>query len=258
MNSQLQKAQQAVDSKQKELDVETQLANKLNAKLSITRIPVNDPLLRATDAQITSVPDDNYVYINLGMGDHVVPGMTFEVYSRRDGIPKQDDMMSPDDMPVGLGSIEVERVDEAVSECRVTKLEVGRHMTAGDLIANLVYDRNTKFNFVVYGKFDLAQSGAPKAADAQKIKALINEWGGAMQKDITVDTDFVVMGATPVIKDFSDEDLQDPLNRRLQEEQQAEYQAYQDELDKAKSLNIPIMNQNRFLYFCGYYDNAQR
>ena len=105
MNSQLQKAQQAVDSKQKELDVETQLANKLNAKLSITRIPVNDPLLRATDAQITSVPDDNYVYINLGMGDHVVPGMTFEVYSRRDGIPKQDDMMSPDDMPVGLGSI---------------------------------------------------------------------------------------------------------------------------------------------------------
>jgi len=258
MNAQLQRAQQAVDSKQKELDVETQLANKLNAKISMTRIPVNDPLLRQTDAQIASVASDDVVYINLGMGDHVVPGMTFEVYSRRDGIPKQDDLMSEDNMPIGLGSIEVERVDEAVSECRVTKLEIGRHFTVGDLIANLVYDRNTKFRFVVYGKFDLGQTGVPRAGDAQKIKALVNEWGGAIQKDINVDTDFVVMGTTPVIKDFSDEDLQDPVNRRLLEEQKADYQAYEDELDKAKSLNIPIMNQNRFLYFCGYYDNAQR
>jgi len=32
--------------------------------------------------------------------------------------------------------------------------------------------------------------------------------------------------------------------------------AYDDVLNQAKELHIPIMNQNRFLYFCGYYENA--
>lgn len=258
MNSELQKAQQAISAKGKELDTETKLAQQLTAKLDGRRISPIDPLLRQPDGQIMSVASENTVYINLGLGDHLVPGMTFEVYSRREGIPKQDDLMSSEDMPVGLASIEVEEVLASVSRCRVIHTEIGQHITEGDLIANLVYDRNTKYNMVVYGDFDLGQTGKPKDSDRQKIDALITEWGGHIQKNIDVDTDFVVMGAEPVIDQFSPEDLEDPLNRQKQEDEKAAYDAYQAELDKAEKLGIPIMNQNRFLYFCGYYDNAQR
>jgi len=166
--------------------------------------------------------------------------------------------MSAENMPVGEASIEVEQVLASVSQCRVTRMEIGQHIAEGDLIANLVYDRNTKYNLVVYGDFDLGQTGKPKKGDNQKIEALVTEWGGHVQKDIDVDTDFVVMGSEPKMDKFTADDLNDPLNRQMQQNEQAAYDAYQAVLEKAEKLGIPIMNQNRFLYFCGYYDNAQR
>jgi hypothetical protein len=258
MNSQLQKAQTSMQETARQLDQEKRLSNELVSKLAGKRVSPLDPLLRQTDGYVTSVASEDIVYINLGAGDHIVPGMTFEVYSHRDGIPKQDDMMAEENLPVGLASIEVERVLSGVSECRVIKTEIGQHIGIGDLIANLVYDRNTKYNLVVYGDFDLSQSGKPKAGDAQKIKALITDWGGQVQKNIDVDTDFVVMGAEPKVEQFTTDELNDPLNKQTQDEEKAAYDAYQAELEKAQKLGIPVMNQNRFLYFCGYYNNAQQ
>jgi hypothetical protein len=258
MNSELQKAQQAQEATAKQLDAETRVATKLVDKLAKRRVSPIDPLLRQPDGYIVSVASQEIVYINLGMGDHIVPGMTFEVYSRREGIPKQEDLMQAEEMPVGLGSIEVEQVLASASECRVIKTEIGQHFSEGDLIANLVYDRNTKYNMMVYGDFDLAQTGKPKKGDRQKIEALIAEWGGTVQNSINEDTDFVIMGKEPTIEQFTAEELQDPLNKQTQDDEKAAYDAYQGVLNKAISLGIPIMNQNRFLYFCGYYDNAQR
>jgi NAD-dependent DNA ligase len=87
---------------------------------------------------------------------------------------------------------------------------------------------------------------------------LITEWGGQVQNNIDVDTDFVVMGAEPKIEQFTADELNDPLNKQIQDDQKAAYDAYQDQLEKAEKLGIPIMNQNRFLYFCGYYNSAQQ
>jgi hypothetical protein len=258
MNSQLQKAQTSMQEKDRELDQAKRLSNELVTKLAGKRVSPLDPLLRQSDGYITSVASDDIVYINLGTGDHIVPGMTFEVYSHRDGVPKQDDLMTDENLPVGLASIEVERVLSGVSECRVIKTEIGQHIGIGDLIANLVYDRNTKYNLVVYGDFDLSQSGKPKAGDAQKIKALITNWGGQVQKNIDVDTDFVVMGAEPKVDQFTADELNDPLNKQTQDEEKAAYDAYQAQLEQAEKLGIPVMNQNRFLYFCGYYNNAEQ
>jgi hypothetical protein len=257
-NVELQKDQQLVEAKDRQLDQAKRLSTALGDKLAGRRISPIDPMLRQADGMISSVATEDVVYINLGSGDHLVPGMTFEVYNHREGIPKQDDLMSEENMPVGVASIEVERVFASDSQCRVLKMGPGQHINEGDYIANLVYDRNTKYNFVVYGNFDLGQTGQPKAADRQKIAALVTEWGGHIQKEINVDTDFVVMGREPEVRQFTADELQDPLNRRLLDDQKAEYDAYAAELDKAKELHIPIMNQNRFLYFCGYYDNAQR
>jgi hypothetical protein len=203
------------------------------------------------------VASDDVAYINLGSGDHIVPGMTFEVYDKRDGVPRLGDGMSPEDMPVGLGSVEVESVDHASSQVRVT-LEPNQHITEGDLIANLVYDRNVKYNFYVYGKFDLGQTRHPTDQDRDKILALIAHWGGRLQKTINVDTDFVVMGAEPTVEDFTQDQLEDPFFVRKKNDEEADLKAYNDILSKARDLHIPVMNQNRFLYFVGYYDNALR
>jgi hypothetical protein len=228
------------------------------AKLDGIRVPVEDPIVRRSDGQILQVASDDIVYITLGMGDHIVPGMTFEVYDRDEGIPKLGDGMSSDNMPVGKGSIEVERVDAASSQCRVIKLQPNQTIQNGDLIANLVYNRNIKFNFYVYGKFDLGQTGHPSDSDRDKILSLIDRWGGKIVKKIDVDTDFVVMGAEPKVEDFTDDQLQDPFYVRRKNDEEADQKAYDDTLDKAREYHIPVMNQNRFLYFIGYYDTAQR
>ena len=114
-------------------------------------------------------------------------------------------------------------------------------------------DPNTKYNFVVYGKFDLSGSGAD---DSQIVKRLITQWGGKLQDKIDIDTDFVIMGTEPVPP--SNGDPSDPqIQIRLQQYKQ-EFARYQAQVTTANQLSIPIMNQNRFLYFIGYFDQAKR
>src|SRR5208283_5228929 len=111
--------------------------------------------------------------------------------------------MAEGNMPIGIGSIEIRHVSLAVSQCRVINVQPGRMIHLGDLVANIVYDRNTKYNFVVYGKFDLSQTGRPSEVDADKIRSLILRWGGKLQTSPDVDTDFIVMGSEPVVTDLT-------------------------------------------------------
>jgi NAD-dependent DNA ligase len=259
-NVQMSQLQKTIEVKDNQIALKQRANEALIDKLSLRRISVTDPILRQPDGYIQSLAaETDIVYINLGEGAHIVPGMTFEVYNQRDGIPKQDDLMSEDNLPVGEASIEVQNVLSNGAQCRVIKTEIGQHINAGDPIANLVYDRNTKYKFVVYGDFDLGQTGTARAGDRQKIEALVTRWGGQIQKEVTADTDFVVMGKVPEVHSFPAEELaDDPIVKQQQEEEKATYDAYEKVLDSAKDLHIPFMNQNRFLYFCGYYDNAMR
>ena len=134
----------------------------------------------------------------------------------------------------------------------------GQAMSEGDFIVNLVYDKNTKYKFLVFGNFDLAQTGKPVAADAEIIKRLITQWGGTVTKDVNVDTDFVILGAEPVVDTPSKEDQGDPIVKAKYDQQVADAAAYDEIKGKAKDLRIPILNQNRFLYFVGYYEQARR
>jgi hypothetical protein len=80
---------------------------------------------------------------------------------------------------VGKASIEVVRVGNTTSECRITRTSRGATLSEGDLIANLVYDKNTKYNFLVYGNFDLDRNGVATPQDAEVIKRLITQWEAA-------------------------------------------------------------------------------
>jgi hypothetical protein len=104
----------------------------------------------------------------------------------------------------------------------------------------------------------LSQSGRPNDNDTAKIKALVTQWGGAIQRDIDVDTDFVVMGMEPKVDAFTDDELQDPFNVVTKRNEEQALKDYNAQIDKARELGIPIVNQNRFLYLVGYFDSAQR
>ena len=210
------------------------------------------------DGRIARLPGNSQAFINLGSGDQVSPGMTFEVYDKYTGVPALGDGLSDTNMPVGKASLEVIRVSPGSSECRIIRKTPGQEMIEGDLIANLVYDPKTKYNFVVYGEFDLDRNGIASTADAEVIKRLVTQWGGKVQNAVNVDTDFIIMGKEPVIPDLTDEQKQDPVDLKRFEDMTALNNAYLDVVSRANQLHIPVMNQNRFLYFCGYYSQAPR
>jgi hypothetical protein len=234
------------------------LLTKLQGKLNHLRLNPTDSLQRP-DGRITRVPGNGRVYISIGQNESVTPGLTFEVYDSHKGLPKltPTDPTNDVELPAGKASIEVLNVLPGTSECRVIKTAPGQTIVEGDFVENLVYDPNTRYNFVVYGSFDLGQTGTASSGDAATIRDLVTRFGGRLQDQVNVDTDFVVLGKEPVAPaPVKDED--GPLAQRRAEEAKKALNDYQELKDQAIKLGIPILNQNRFLYFTGYYDQARR
>jgi hypothetical protein len=230
----------------------------LSDKLSGKRLEVSDAMIRRPEGQIIALGDADTVYINVGQGDQIVPGMTFEVYDKTTTLPKLGDGQSDEDLPRGKASIEVTRVLPNGSECHVSHLTPGQVIVQGDPILNLIYDRNVKFRFFVYGDFDIARDGHPNPAGGDVVRRLVLQWGGSLDGKINPETDFVVMGTPPDVPVFTADELKDPLNQQALDEALRAVDAYDKMVSAAEALHIPILNQNKFLFFTGYYDLALR
>jgi hypothetical protein len=227
----------------------------LQAKLEQFRVDPSKSIVRVADGKISRILEQGYCYIDLG---NVPEGLTFEVFDKTEGIPEPGDSTNDENLPKGKASIEVVQRNPGAgySKCKVVRLNPGQVLSEGDLIVNVVYDRNTKYNFVVYGNFDLDQNGTATPADAEQVKRLITNWGGNIVATINVDTDFVVLGKEPAIPEKPADP--DPLLQRQYEEAQAAYEEYGRISKEARDYRIPILNQNRFLYLCGYFEQAKR
>ncbi|MGA2232135.1 MAG: hypothetical protein ABSH22_14660 [Tepidisphaeraceae bacterium] len=252
----------AADKKQVELVNEIDGLNKqissLRNRLAGRRIAVEDAIIRRPEGAVVDIADATTVYINLGKGDQIVPGMTFEVYDKNLPLPKLGEGQSETDLPAGKASLEVTRVGDTSSECHVNQITPGEQIVQGDRILNLIYDRNTKFNFYVFGDFDVSRSGHPSAAGADVIRRLITQWGGHVDPKLDVETDFVVVGSPPDVPVYSADELKDPLNEQNLANAKRAADDYDNVVATAENLHVPIMNQNKFLYFTGYYDLALR
>jgi hypothetical protein len=250
------------DKKLADLTTDRDAVKKENAtlvdKLAGRRIGVEDPIVRRPEGIVVRLADANTVYINLGQGDQILPGMTFEVYDKSLPLPKLGDGLSEEDLPIGKASLEVTRVLPNGSECHVTNIEGNQQIVQGDPILNLVYDRNVKFKFYVAGDFDIGRTGHPTAAGADVIKRLVAQWGGAVDSTLDVETDFVVVGTPPDVPVFTADDLKDPIKAQEMAIDKRAADAYDRIVQRAEELHVPIMNQNKFLYFVGFYDLALR
>jgi hypothetical protein len=255
---QLAQAQSNISDLTKKLEASQRIIDDLRNKLGLKRANTADAVVRQADGAVVRVPGNNTVYINLGTGDQISPGLTFEVYDRAEGIPPAGDSTTDDNLPKGKGSIEVVRVGAGSSECRIINQEAGQVIHEGDLISNIVYDRNTKYQFFVYGDFDLDQNGVSTPQDTDVIKRLIVQWGGKVTDKINADTDFVVLGKEPTVIIPSKDEASDPIIQAKAQASQQAFDAYQDLRRQAIEYHIPILNQNRFLYYVGYYESAKR
>jgi hypothetical protein len=237
------------------------LIQSLQEQLGMNRVDPNQAVLTTPDGQVLRVPSGQGVgkdvYIDLGQQDHVMKGLTFEVYDKSEGIPKLGDPSNDNDLPRGKASIQVISVSPTGSQCRIIAQMPGTTITEGDLIANLIYDKNTTYKFVVYGNFDLDQNGVATPQDAEVIKRLITQWGGQIQPEINVDTDFVVLGKEPVVPTERPNE-NDPIALAAYNKAVADADEYAGISLKAREFRLPILNQNRFLYMVGYFEMARR
>jgi len=199
---------------------------------------------RTPDGKIlTAVPGDEVVYIDLGRKDGLTLGLQFAVYSAETGIPADGRSKA---------QIEVVSINATSAECKIVRQGRNEVILEGDLIANPIYDPSRPLTFVVAGEFDLNRDGMIDREGADAIAALVRDWGGKVQDELTPMTDFVIIGEAPRRPRPDSEVSADRVE--LNKARRQAWDAYQKVLDTARSLSIPMLTQEVFLNFLGYGD----
>jgi hypothetical protein len=208
--------------------------------------PDSDIQAFKADGKILSVDSRNkIVFINIGNEDHVYRGLTFSVYDKnmpvpRDGKPKAE--------------IEVFDVQRSISVARVVSQESKQPLVPDDIVANLIWDTEATNVFVVVGEFDFDGDSLADYDGTAKVIGLVEKWGGTVAEEISVETDFVVLGKAPTIlaRPTHEQLEMDPMAVEKYQASLQKHEDYQIIEQQSKALSIPIFNLDRFLYFIGY------
>jgi hypothetical protein len=253
----MQQRDQAVDEKNKArqelqaaLSKLTITQNRLEEALSRLDVlkprPKEDIAAYKPDGHIITVDASaNIVFIDIGNEDKVYPGLTFSVYDRNASVTAED---------TSKAEIEVFNVDKNTAAARINKSNKKNPVAEGDIIINLIWDSRTVNRFIVAGEFDFNGDGNIDPDGAEKIKQLIENWGGKVEDVVTIDTDFVVLGTAPQVKKKPtlDEIQTDPMANEKYEASLRASEQYQEIKNQAKDLYIPVFNLKRFMNFIGY------
>ncbi len=191
------------------------------------------------------------IYIDLGSDDRVYQGLTFSVYDRSAGIPR-------DGKP--KAQVEVFAIEKKCSAARLLSSDPKNPITTGDLVANLIWDPAKQNQFIVVGDFDLDGDGKPDFDGVTKIEALIQRWGGAVSKEVTPLTDYLILGTEPPLLTQPTPEAQtaDPTAMEKYNAAKAKNDQYNQIRQAAEKLCVPVFNYNRFLYFTGYANQTNR
>jgi hypothetical protein len=228
--------------------------------------------IRDVDGQIIAIPPSkNIVYVNLGRQDHLVLGMTFEVFDVNRGVEIDVGEGEERTLRRGKATIEVVKLQDRSSLCRIVRSSFGQPVQVGDVIANLVYDKQRSFKFYIFGDFNLDNIGEASLSDREMVINLIERWGGQVVKPeerqrrlaslpggateenlLPFDTDFLIVGQEPTVPDTPAEGAEPAEIARAARAQQ-QLDLYNRLRREANELGIPILNQNRFLALIGYY-----
>ncbi len=188
------------------------------------------------------------VYLDIGRQQHVVIGMTFEVYGNQ--VDLRPDANG--EYPFGKGTVEVTSIEATSATARIIRENRGNPIVKGDVVANAIYDPSKVYSFVVFGTFDRNNDGVATVRERQDIESIIADWGGRVIADLDGSTDFLVLGQRPVLPPRPGPN--DPVELTVRYTQAQREQIKYDELfETAKRTGIPVLNQNRLFTLTGLY-----
>ena len=241
------KAKQDLLATKAELNLTQNRMKKALARLEAIKPRPNEEVdAYKSDGQILSIEtSSNIVFLNIGAEDKVYPGLTFSVYDRNAPIPID-----------GKGKAEIEVFDVSETTCvaRIVKSKIKNPIVIGDIVINLIWDSRATNTFVVAGEFDFNNDGAIDAGTGKKIRQLIENWGGKVETEMTINTDFVILGTVPKVSEKpSLDDMEiDPMAMDKYDKAVKAAGEYREVKKQAESLYIPVFNLKRFLSFIGY------
>ncbi len=187
------------------------------------------------------VPEQALVYLSLGRKDGVRLGLPFAVHSSQAPVTEK----------TLKARVVVTNVLENTCECRVMEQLPDDPILEGDPVVNLAFDAGRVHKFVVEGEFDLQGKGRPDPLANSRIRGLIQKWGGQVVDSVTIDTDYIVMGAEPQAPSKPAADA--PAHEwELYRQALAKYERYDKVRALAREYNVEILNTTRFLAFSGY------
>lgn len=222
------------------------LVGAMAAVKEIQAAPDHETTAFKPDGQVILVDESaGIIHINLGSEDRVYRGLTFSVYDKAAGIPR-------DGTP--KAQVEVLAIDRRVATARILTSERKNPIHEGDSIANLIWDADRKNRFVVAGEFDLDRNGETDFDAIRKIEGLIGKWGAEITQEVTADTDYVILGTEPKVpaEPTLDQQTEDPMAMDRYNAARQANDRYQQIRRQAESLCVPIYNYDRFLSFTGY------
>ncbi len=224
------------------LEVEKIRLLKIIRDLKNTGSEVGGLAMRQADGKIIKVvADKDICYINLGKKDNVKLGLTLSVYPAKKGIPATGE---------GLAKLLVRNVNATTSDCRIVAGKADA-ISEGDLVANLVFSPTRVYRFVIEGEFDLYNEGRTSPEAAQKVRTLIEGLGGKVDDEVSITTDYVIVGEKPPFPPKPREDA--PRGTwAAYKASKAQYDHYFAIEERAAALAIPVLNTNRFLAFSGF------
>ncbi len=218
----------------------------------IVPLPDSEVVTHKSDGKVILVDNQTkVVHLDIGRDDRVYPGLTFAVYDKNMPIPKDGQ---------GKAEIEVYSVEKNISAARIIKSEIKRPIILDDIVANLIWDSDKINVFVIEGEFDLDGDGKIEPDAVDKIKSLVEKWGGKVADAISIETDYLVLGSPPSIlrRPTVTELEMDPMATERYEASRQKFADYQEIQGKAQALLIPVFNYERFLFFIGYETQSGR
>jgi hypothetical protein len=238
---------------QAELNVTTgKLQSALTQVSEIQPAPDKEaPAFRCDGHVVLVDPAQGVIHIDLGSDDRVYQGLTFSVYDRSAGIPR-------DGKP--KAQVEVFAIDQRVSAARVLSSDRRNPIATGDLVANLIWDCDGRNQFVVTGEFDLNGDGQPDYDAITRIEALVQKWGGAVSRNVTAETDYLILGTEPTVLPEPTPEMQtaDPTAMDKYNAARQRNEQYNQIRQQAQTLFVPVFSYDRFLFFTGYAAQASK
>lgn len=241
-----QKQMDLVEAENKIAELDKSLKTALATLEAIRPRPDRNVAAYQPDAKILRVDLQNgLIYLDIGTEDHVYRGLTFAIFDRNMPIPESGE---------GKAEVEVFQIDPKVSVARIVKSNRKNPIVQEDIVANLIWDSKTNNRFVVLGDFDFNNDGKIDEDGNQRVREMVEHWGGIVQNEVTIDTDFVVVGQrpTPMVSPSQTALDLDPTLQQKYDNSVKSIETYSAQLEVAQSLSVPIFNQKRFLYLVGY------